>query len=112
MDGLVTPPGSSAAEEIAKLVPDGTPVVKAFSTTFGRTLVAGEVAGQKLDVLIAGDDEAAKEKIAALAREGGMRPIDVGPLHRARQIEQLGFLHISLQDRLGTGFGSAVRFLW
>jgi len=111
-EGLVTPPESSAAEEIAKLVPDGTPVVKAFNTTFGRTLVPGEVAGQKLDVLIAGDDQAAKQKIATLVEAGGLRPIDVGPLRRARQLEQLGFLHISLQDRLGTGFGSAVKFLW
>ena len=112
MEGLVTPPGSSAAEEIAKLVPDGTAVVKAFNTTFGQTLVPGEVAGQKLDVLIAGDDEAAKKKIAALAEAGGLRPIDVGPLRRARQLEQLGFLHISLQERLDTGFGSAVKFIW
>ena len=59
-EGLVTPPDSSAAEEIAKLVPPGTPVLKPFNTTFGGTLVAGEVAGQQLDVLIAGDDEDAR----------------------------------------------------
>ena len=93
-------------------MPDGTAVVKAFNTTFGRTLVPGEVAGQKLDVLIAGDDEAAKKKIGALVEAGGLRPIDVGPLRRARQLEQLGFLHISLQERLDTGFGSAVKFIW
>jgi predicted dinucleotide-binding enzyme len=59
-DRLATPPGSSSAEETQQLVPEGTPVVKAFNTTFAPTLVAGEVAGQQLDVLIAGDDEAAK----------------------------------------------------
>jgi hypothetical protein len=32
--------------------------VKAFNTTFAGTLVDGEVAGQQLDVLIAGDDPA------------------------------------------------------
>ena len=36
--GLVTPPDSSAAQEIAKLVP-GAKVVKAFNTTFASTLV-------------------------------------------------------------------------
>jgi NADPH-dependent F420 reductase len=112
MDGLSTPADSSSAEETAKLVPAGTPVVKAFNTTFGNTLVPGEVAGYELDVLIAGDDEEAKAKVAELVRGGGLRPIDVGPLRRARQLEQLGFLHISLQDRLGTGFHSAVKFLW
>lgn len=112
MDDLVTRPGSSAAEEVAKLVPDGTPVVKAFNTTFANTLVGGQVADQQLDVLIAGDDAAAKEKVASLVTAGGLRPVDVGPLRRARQLEQLGFLHISLQDRLGSGFSSAVKFHW
>jgi 8-hydroxy-5-deazaflavin:NADPH oxidoreductase len=112
MDGLATPTDSSSAEETASLVPEGTPVVKAFNTTFGNTLVPGEAAGQQLDVLIAGDDEEAKSKVAELVVAGGLRPIDVGPLRRARQLEQLGFLHISLQDRLGTRFRSAVRFIW
>ena len=111
-DGLATPPGTSAAEEIAALVPEGTPVVKAFNTTFAGTLAAGEAAGQQLDVLIAGDDEDAKRKVAGLAEAGGLRPIDVGPLRRAQQLEQLGFLHMSLQEPLGAGFGSAVKLHW
>ncbi|HEV3478079.1 MAG TPA: hypothetical protein VG144_01365, partial [Gaiellaceae bacterium] len=56
-----------------------------------NTLFAGEVAGQQLDVLIAGDDAEAKEKVAQLVSDGGLRPIDVGPLSRAQQLEQLGF---------------------
>lgn len=111
-DGLATPPGTSAAEEIARLLPEGTPVVKAFNTTFAGTLVAGEAAGQQLDVLIAGDDDGAKEKVRALVEAGGLRPIDVGSLRRAQQLEQLGFLHISLQEPLGAGFGSALKLHW
>jgi NADPH-dependent F420 reductase len=111
-DGLATPPDRSAAEEIAGLLPEGTPVVKAFNTTFAGTLWAGEVAGQQLDVFIAGDDEEAKGRLAALAEAGGLRPIDVGPLRRAQQLEQLGFLHIGLQEPLGAGFGSAVKLHW
>ena len=45
-DGLVTPADSSAAEEIAKLLPDGTPVVKAFNTTFAATLSSGRGRGR------------------------------------------------------------------
>lgn len=108
-DSLATTPGSSAAEEVAQLVPNGTSVVKAFNTTFAPTLVAGEVAGQQLDVLIAGDDDRAKQKVSQLASDGGLRPIDVGPLVRAQQLENLGFLHISIQQPLGLGFGSAVK---
>jgi 8-hydroxy-5-deazaflavin:NADPH oxidoreductase len=110
-DRLVTAPGSSSAEETQQLVPQGTPVVKAFNTTFAPTLVAGQVAGQQLDVLIAGDDNDAKQKISQLVSDGGLRPIDVGPLGRAQQLEQLGFLHISLQQPLGLNYASAVKLL-
>ncbi len=108
-DDLATPAGTSSAEEVAQLVPEGTPVVKAFNTTFAPTLVAGEVGGQKLDVLIAGDDDTAKEKVAQLVADGGLRPLDVGPLRRARQLEQLGFLHIAVQQPLDLGFSSAIK---
>jgi len=108
-DRLVTPADSSAAEEIAKKLPAGTPVVKAFNTTFAGTLGSGQVGGQQLDVFLAGDDEDAKATVSRLVEAGGLRAVDAGPLRRARQLEQLGFLHMSLQDRLGTGFGSAVK---
>jgi NADPH-dependent F420 reductase len=111
-DRLATPPDRSAAEEAAERVPEGTPVVKAFNTTFAKTLVVGEAHGQQLDVLIAGDDEDAKGKVEQLAESGGLRPIDVGPLGRAVQLEHLGFLHMSLQEPLGAGFASAVKFHW
>ena len=108
-DRLATRPGTSSAEEVAQLVPQGTPVVKAFNTTFAATLVAGEVAGLQVDVLIAGDDDDAEQKVAQLAADGGLRPLDVGPLARAQQLEQLGFLHIAVQQPLGLGFASAVK---
>ena len=110
-EGLVTPADSSAAEEIAKLVPDGT-VVKAFNTTFAPTLSAGGAGGQSLDVLLAGDDAGAKEKVASIVEAGGLRPLDIGPLRRARQLEQLGFLHITAQEPLGAGFASALKLHW
>jgi 8-hydroxy-5-deazaflavin:NADPH oxidoreductase len=109
-DGLVVPPDGSATQELAALAPEAR-FVKAFNTTFARTLGSGEVSGQPLDVLIAGDDEAAKEAVATLARDGGLNPIDTGGQQRARELEALGLLHMTLQDRLGTGFASAVKFL-
>ena len=81
----------------------------AFNTTFAGTLVPGKVDGQQLDVLIAGDDADATQKVAQLAADGGLRAIDVGPLARAQQLEHVGFLHISLQEPLGLGFGSALK---
>jgi 8-hydroxy-5-deazaflavin:NADPH oxidoreductase len=110
-DGLVTPPGTSAAESIRDALPTGARIVKAFNTTFAATLVAGEVSGQILDVFIAGDDQRAKEAVATLVRDGRLNAVDVGSLERARQLEALGLLGITLQGRLGTQFGTAWKLI-
>jgi 8-hydroxy-5-deazaflavin:NADPH oxidoreductase len=110
-DGLATAPGISAAEEVAESAPSGAKVIKAFNTTFSGTLVEGEVAGQPLDVFIAGDDDEAKETLAQLVRGGGLRAIDVGPMERARYLEGLGFLGIALQQPLGLNFRSAWKLI-
>ncbi len=109
-DGLVTPPDGSAAPELAASAP-GARVGKAFNTTFARTLVAGDVGGQPLDVFLAGDDDDAKSTVSQLAQDGGLRPIDTGPLTRARELEAAGLLHMSIQGALGTGFESALRIV-
>ena len=64
------------------------------------------MAGQPHDVLIAGDDKEAKEMVAKLVRDADLRAIDVGPLERARELEGLGFLGITLQQPLGLNFRS------
>jgi predicted dinucleotide-binding enzyme len=71
--------------------------------------VSGEAGGQQLNVLIASDDGAAKQRVAQLVTDGGLRPLDVGPLARARQLEQLGFLHIAIQQPHDLGFASAIK---
>jgi hypothetical protein len=109
-DALVVPPDGSATAELAKLAPDAK-FVKAFNTTFANTLVAGEVAGQPLDVYIAGDDESAKQQVATLARDGALNPVDVGGVVRARELEALGLLHMGVQGTLGTNYESAVKLL-
>ena len=72
-DGLATAPGISAAEEVAQSAPPGVRVVKTFNTSFSGTLVEDQVAGEPLDVLMAGEEEA-KEKVAQLVRDGGCGP--------------------------------------
>ena len=106
-DELVVPPDGSATDELQRLAPDAR-FVKAFNTTFANTLRSGD---RELDVLIAGDDEDAKQAVAQLARDGGLNAIDAGPQKRARELEALGMLHMGLQGTLGTGFASAVRFV-
>jgi predicted dinucleotide-binding enzyme len=109
-DDLATPPGTSAAEEIARIA-TGSKVVKAFNTTFAGLLAQGNVAGQPLDVLVAGDDEQAKATVAKLITDGGQRALDVGPLKRARQLEGLALLSIVLQSKLDKPWMSAIKIL-
>jgi predicted dinucleotide-binding enzyme len=96
-DGLSISGDTSWPEELVKVAAPGTHFVKAFNTTFAGTLVTGSAAGQVLDVFIAGDDADAKLAVKKLVSDGGLVPVDVGPLHRARQLEGLGLLGITLQ---------------
>ncbi len=49
--------------------------------------------------------------MAQLVRDGGLRAIDVAPLERARQLEGLGFLGITLQQPLGLNIQSAWKLI-
>lgn len=104
-DSLTVPADSSAAAEIAASLPQSR-MVKAFNTNFAATLASG-IAGQvPTTVLIAGDDSQAKALLADMVTAGGLRAIDAGALRRARELEALGFLQITLaaqQKMLWTG---------
>ena len=94
-DSLVVPADSSAAAELATLLPNST-VVKAFNTTFAGTLASGRVGDLTTTVQIAGDDADAKALLAGVITAAGLKAIDVGSLKRAHELEAFGFLQISL----------------
>jgi 8-hydroxy-5-deazaflavin:NADPH oxidoreductase len=92
MSGLVTPPGSSGAQETAKGLPADAHVVKAFNTIFGHVLAKGG----RLDAFIAADDVEAKARVSTLLESLGLRPLDIGGLHMAATLESLGLMMIGL----------------
>ena len=94
-DSLTVPADSSAAAEIAAALPEST-VLKAFNTTFGATLAAGTVGPLPTTVQIAGDDADAKALLAGIVTAAGLNAIDAGSLKRARELEAIGFLQITL----------------
>jgi 8-hydroxy-5-deazaflavin:NADPH oxidoreductase len=94
-DELTVPADGSAAAEIAVALPSAR-VVKAFNTNFAGTLASGVVGGQTTTVLIAGDDADAKALLAGVVGAAGLRAVDAGGLKRARELEALGFLQITL----------------
>jgi predicted dinucleotide-binding enzyme len=95
IDSLVVPADSSAAAEIAAALPQSR-VLKAFNTTFAATLSAGTVGPLTTTVLIAGDDADAKATLAGVFTSGGLEAIDAGSLKRARELEAVGFLQLTL----------------
>lgn len=104
-DGLITPPGKSAADEIAEAAP-GAKVVKAFNTTFASRLVN---TGQ-LDVFIAGDDADARKLVAGLCTDAELRPIDVGGRKHAATLEAIQLLHMKVQGEIQGNWSTALTF--
>jgi predicted dinucleotide-binding enzyme len=96
LTGLVTPEGSSGAQEIAKAAPAGAHVVKAFNTVFSHVLAATPAEGRPLDVFIAGDDAQAKARVSAFIESLGLRPMDTGELPMARALENVALLQLGL----------------
>ena len=86
---------SSNAEELAVLLP-GARVVKAFNTLFAANQSDPVTDGVRLSGFVAGDDPEAKARVLELVGSIGLDPVDVGPLARARQLEGLAFLNITL----------------
>ncbi|MDR2999062.1 MAG: NAD(P)-binding domain-containing protein [Microbacterium sp.] len=107
-DQLKSPADSSTAAELAKLLPEGVSVVKAFNVNLGDTLVSGTNGTTPTTVLYAGDYADAKVRVAGLIEAAGMRAVDVGPLTRARELEAMGFLQIIMaalgKTRYESGF--------
>jgi predicted dinucleotide-binding enzyme len=87
---------SSAAEELARLLPESK-VVKAFNTVFAGNAANPQALGFQLDSLFATDDEAAKDAVCGLSGSIGFRPIHVGPLAASRELEAMAWLNIRLQ---------------
>jgi predicted dinucleotide-binding enzyme len=71
--------------------------------------ITNPVDTQTWDSLATPPGTSSAEEVAQLVADGGLRPLDVGPLARAQQLEQLGFLHISLQQQHDLGFASAIK---
>ncbi|MGH1565322.1 NADPH-dependent F420 reductase [Mumia sp. DW29H23] len=109
-DSLVVPADGSAAAEIAAALPQSR-VLKAFNTTFAATLASGSVDGAvPTTVLVAGDDADAKTLLVGVIAAGGLQAIDAGALSRARELEALGFLQLTLaaSEKIGWTGGFAV----
>jgi len=98
--GPATEGGASAAERLAGTL-EGAYVAKAFNTLFGSLMADPSALGTTIDSLFATDSEQARTVLFELIDSIGLRPVDVGPLSSARQMEAMAWLNIQLQLRTG-----------
>jgi NADPH-dependent F420 reductase len=108
--GVETKSGESAAEEIAHELTDAH-VVKAFNTVFSGVQADASAKDVQPDALFAADDDEARATVAALAQSIGFRPVWVGPLSAARELEALAWLNIRLQLINGGAWNTAIKLV-
>ena len=95
LSGLVTQPGTSAAEELQKLLPQSK-VVKAFNTTFAADFTHPVIDGKQVDSFIAGDDEQSVKTVSEMIKTAGFNPIIAGGLSVSRTLENMQLLLMQL----------------
>jgi NADPH-dependent F420 reductase len=97
--------GGSAAEQVAQLLPAST-VTAAFHHLSAPSLanLDKDLSGE--DVLVCGDDAAARARVVELAAEVTGRPgVDVGALRQARVLEPFTAVLIAVNKRYKTRAG-------
>jgi NADPH-dependent F420 reductase len=97
-DGLVTEPTTSAAEELAELLPHSK-IVKAFNTIFAGDFTQPEMHGFAVDGFVAGDDEESVAIVSGLIQDAGFNPVIAGKLSMSRVLENMTLLLIGLSVR-------------
>lgn len=92
------PEGGSAAQEAQAQFGDAVTMVAAFQNVSASHLKDLDHAVE-CDILVTGDDKAAKESAIALANAAGLYAIDAGPLVNASVVEGLTALLIGINIR-------------
>lgn len=92
------PPEDSAVVAAQALLGPGVKVVSAFQNISAHVL-ADDAASVDCDVLVCGDDEAAREVVVKLAEAAGMRAFHAGPLANSVAAEALTSVLIFLNRR-------------
>lgn len=94
---IVPPAEGSAAERVQALLPAAR-VVSALHTVSGK-LLASLDKPIDCDILVAGDDQDAKQQAIALIEKIGVRALDAGPLRNSQSLERMTALIIGMNIR-------------
>lgn len=105
--GLEIGTTTSAAEEVAKLIPNAHVVEVLFPFAEILQSSSRQFGTDRPTQFYCGDNPDAKENVAQLITEIGLSPLDVGGLTNARYLEPVGMLLVQLAyaNRMGTNIG-------
>jgi hypothetical protein len=99
---------SSGAEELARRLP-GARIVAAFNTIPSELIALRKERSdsERAQVVICGDDAAAKDIVATLSWDAGFTPVDAGALRVSRWVEPFGLLvgQLAYAQELGPALG-------
>ena len=101
------PPGGSAVAEVQRMLGDQVRVVSAFQNVSAEHLQDLEHVIE-CDVLVCGDDIAAREVVIGLAKTIGLRAWHAGPIANSAVAEALTSVLISINARYKVG-GAGIR---
>ena len=91
----------SAGESVQRWLPDAQ-IVKAFNTVGNAHFVDPHFPGGPPTMFIAGNDDAAKNKVAQIAESFGWEVIDAGTIEASRYLEALAMIWIAYFVRTNT----------
>ena len=92
----------SGGEQVQRWLP-GAKVVKAFNTVGNAFMVKPQFPGGPPDMFFCGNDEGAKQTVTRLLEDfGWKRPIDIGGIEGARELEPLAILWVKIGIRSGS----------
>ena len=95
---MLPPAAGSATEEAQELLGHSVSVVAAFQNVSAYEL-RQHAHAIDCDVLVCGNDKAARQTVMQLVERMGLHPVDAGPAYNARVVESLTALLIGLNMR-------------
>jgi hypothetical protein len=80
----------------------GSKVIKAFNQITSEYMIKGDVFGERMTMLICGNDQAAKQEVGQILDQFNWNSLDLGAINQAYLIEAFAMTWIVCGGKLGS----------